>query len=364
MNDTTGNKSTTDAASAQDPAVETTPHTAPRHRHRTGKHGKGGTMGRLLFMLALFAGIGGGGYFLWTTQQTNQHLVGGDITALKQQIDNLEGQINQLGPKNEALTAEITTLQSQQQQLGESLDKLRQEALGNSRGWEPEEIASLLQIANDRLALEGDVAASLAALEAADRRLQKLKNPALLEVRRLLAGEIAALRATNNPDISGMALSLGALIEGVERLPFGDYHTTQETAPSQTGDDTGWRGVLSNLWGTLKSLVAIKHRDPADRVLLAPEERYFLKQNLRLNLEAARIALLRHDASIYQQTLRAAQEWITLYFDSEAPVTVSTLSELARLQGINIAPKLPDISSSLNALQTYLDQQRLKGTIP
>ncbi len=104
--------------------------------------------------------------------------------------------------------------------------------------------------------------------------------------------------------------------------------------------------------------MVIKRRGEADRALLAPDERYFLTQNLRLNLESARIALLRHDRQSYQQALRSAREWIALYFDDTAPAVEATLKELTRLQQIDIAPSLPDISGSLNALRSWLTRQK------
>ena len=67
---------------------------------------------------------------------------------------------------------------------------------------------------------------------------------------------------------------------------------------------------------------------------------------------------MRRDGQLYQNTLSDAQEWITKYFDQEDPAPAGALKELARLQQIDIAPKLPDISASLNALQTWLKQHQ------
>jgi uroporphyrin-3 C-methyltransferase len=321
------------------------------------EHGKGGRAGQMLFALAVVAAVGAGGYYLWHDIRATGQRVSADTEATRQRLDVLSRRTGKLEQQiTGSLAEDIKSLRNRQQALEDSIANLRGELTGDARVWDVEEIATLLQIANDRLHLEKEVAPSLAALEAADRHLQALKNPALLEVRRLLADEITALRATAKPDIDGMALSLDALIKGIDRLSIGNASLKQTGTPA-TVSDKGWRGVLNDLWEKLKSLVSIQHRGQATRPLLAPNERYFLRQNLRLDLEAARIALLRRDDQTYKQTLRSAQEWITLYFDNDSPATAGALQELAHLQQTEIAPSLPDISGSLNALQAWLAKQ-------
>ena len=322
------------------------------------KHGSGGRVWPSLFALLVLAAIGAGGYYSWHTLQSMTQQLSSDRETNRQQLEALQQRTDQLEQHvDTALTADIKALQGQQHALEDSMASLRSELTGDARVWDVEEVATLLQIANDRLHLEKEVAPSLAALQAADRHLQALKNPALLEVRRLLAEEITALRGTAHPDIEGMALSLNALIQGIDRLPIASAALQSASSPANA-PESGWRGVAHDLWEKLKSLVSIQHRGQADRPLLAPDQRYFLRQNLRLNLEAARIALLRRDSQTFQQMLSTAQEWISQYFDNDAPATAGTLQELAHLQQTDIAPSLPDISGSLNALRTWLNGQK------
>ena len=333
----------------------------PQPRPPGDKQGKGGRVWLTLFTLVVLAAIGAGGYYFWHALQTTRHQLSTDQAALSQQLEALSRRTDQLDQQvTTSVTDDIQALKTQQQTLEDSIVNLRSQQTGDSRIWDVEEIATLLQLANDRLHLEKAVAPSLAALQAADRHLQALKNPALLEVRRQLAEEITALRATPNPDISGMALSLDALIKGIDHLPIASTALQPQPSGSATATEQGWRGVVHDLWEKLKSLVSIQHHGQADRPLLAPDQRYFLRQNLRLNLEAARIALLRRDSQTYQQTLRSAQEWIALYFDNAAASTAGALQELAHLQQTDIAPSLPDISGSLNALQTWLADQQTR----
>jgi len=327
-------------------------------RGSTKKQGSGGQILLFLLVLAVLAGSGAGGLFLWNKLQTTRQELNTGVAALTQRLEQFEQQTNA------SLSTDIQAIKTQQQALEDAVADLRNQQKGDSRTWDIQEIATLLQIANDRLHLEKEVAPSLAALEAADRHLRALKNPGLLEIRRRLAEEISTLRAAPNPDISGMALSLDALIQGIDRLPIAGSSLQPQPSASSAVSETGWRGILHDLWEKLKSLVTIHHQGEAERPLLAPDERYFLRQNLRLELVSARIALLRRDGQTYQQTLRDAQDWITRYFDNNAPPTAGALQELAHLQQVDITPKLPDISGSLNALQTWLTEQLAQQTPP
>lgn len=372
-----GKSSAADAASEEKsgdgatPATDTSsaathkPVTGAAKEHPPAKQGRGGGIWLTLLILLLMAGSGAGGYFLWQTLQATQQRLDADSASLRQGLESLTARTDQIeqqasvGAQLEqqvnALPEDIAALKERQATLEEAFGKLRSE-VGDARTWTVEEIAALLQIANDRLQLEGNVAAGLAALQAADQHLLDMKNPALVDIRRLIAEEITALQTTANPDITGMALSLDALAKEVDRLPVASSATMQEAAPAAA--EKGWRGVLHDFWEKLKSLVVIKRRSEADRPLLAPDERYFLQQNLRLKLESARLAMLRRDGQLYRNSLGDARQWITKYFDQEAPATAGALKELARLQQIDIAPKLPDISASLNALQSWLKRHR------
>jgi len=336
----------------------------PQPRPAGRKQGKGGRVWLTLFTLVVLAVIGAGGYYFWYTLQVTRQQLSSDQATLSQQLEALGHRTDQLDQQvTTSLADDIQALKTQQQSLEDSIADLRSQQTGDTRIWDIEEIATLLQLANDRLHLENEVAPSLAALQAVDRHLQALKNPALLEVRRQLAEEITALRTTPDPDISGMALSLDALIKGIDHLPIASAALQQRPSGSATATEKGWRGIVHDLWLKLKSLVSIRHQGQADRPLLAPDQRYFLRQNLRLNLEAARIALLRRDSQTYRQTLQSAQEWIARYFDNDAAPTAGALQELAHLQQTDIAPALPDISGSLNALQSWLADQQTRREV-
>lgn len=283
----------------------------------------------------------------------------GDINN---RLDDLQSETEQSrvasaesGGRLSELSDSLARLGDQQQQLSQSLQALQTEVRKRGVPQAMIEAETLIRIANHRLLLERDITSALAALTAADQRLREVGGSSILDVRRQLTGEIDALKAVERVDTAGMALTLGNLIAGVDELPPASDVTGE--LPESPGEARGgdWREVLYNIWSELKSLVVIRESgEPATTPLLPPEQRYFLYQNLRLELQAARLALLRNDAQNYRASLERAQNWLQRYFYIEAPVTSGMLQTLSELQQANIDPPLPEISASLNALQEIM----------
>lgn len=105
----------------------------------------------------------------------------------------------------------------------------------------------------------------------------------------------------------------------------------------------------------------IRHKNDADAPLPTAERHDRLRENLRLTLEAAQLALLRRDNAVFHDSLRRAHDWLGRYFDTAHPAVQGALAELARMQAVDIAPALPNISASARALDEWQMQRRRGG---
>lgn len=358
----------TDAETAR--PVEESPAPAAEERH-LGTHqddrasSAPGAIRTLLLLILLIIVIGGG-YGLWlkidklnqrfdaTRNDWRTRLSSGEAInqaqdlALKRLDDNLRrelvDQLKGLGNRQDEL----------RQQLEEALFNLKAQLGREQKDWALAEVDYLLRIANRRLQLEGDTSTAIVALESADQRLAGHADPAYLPVREAIADELRSLKAVGQVDIDGLALELSALIREVDQLQFpgherviaGDGGTTSATGEGPVG----WRELPRAIWNDLKSLLVIRHDERDHKPLLAPEQSYFLRQNLQLKLESARLALLRGDSPLFRDTLADAANWISTYFDTEADSTREALATLSKLTRIDIAQEIPDISGSLRAL--------------
>ena len=187
-------------------------------------------------------------------------------------------------------------------------------------------------------------------------------DPSLLEVRKKITEDILTLRSLPEPDITGMALTLEELTRQVGDLPLGgvDIEATQVSAAAgeqQSGEHVlpeGWRAFFGRMWSELKTLVVVRRSESGDHgPLVLPEQQYFLVENLRLKLEAARLALLRGEYQVFHATLGSVQDWLDQYFDTESAAVTGAQETLQELMDTTLEPQLPDLSGSLKALRQW-----------
>ncbi len=347
----------------------------PRH-----KSGGGGAM-----FLALLA-IAGTAAGLWFGYQYSQKLIvsQGDLNNRLQAVESgLGGEGDRLAALEQGLAAipappppmDITPLQQQIAELQAEIQRLKTEKpepvrveLDQSR-LIGAEVEYLLRTANRRLRLEGDVTAALSALESADARLRDTGDPMWDGVREALASELMALRGVKTVDLAGLAHRISGMSQQVADLkPMAGpapQPAVEEKAPPVAKAPAEQERTLStladDLWQEARSLLVIRRHDGAAPMLLPPEQLYFLKQNLRLQLEAARLALLRQDGKGFRAGLENAEQWLQEFFSPNQEAVANLLSEIAGLKQVEIQPQLPDISASLRTLQAQLHGAKEKA---
>lgn len=256
----------------------------------------------------------------------------------------------QAGAKIALLEQKLEESRAQQ----ESLQTLYLELASNRDAWTISEAEQLIIIASQQLQLAGNVKPALLALQTADSRLQELDKPQIIQLRKIIGRDIQKLQALPSVDIVGMSLKLEALVDAADKLPLASIrHPRADTATKPDWDSNPWRRLAQEVWQDIGHMVRVEHMDHPETPLLAPEQSYFLRENLKLRLLAARIALLQHDEATYRVDLHTAELWIKRYFDPQDAVTKNALTTLQQLSSSSITIQLPDISESLNAVAKY-----------
>jgi uroporphyrin-3 C-methyltransferase len=118
-------------------------------------------------------------------------------------------------------------------------------------------------------------------------------------------------------------------------------------------DETVWQKLLREIWQEVKQLVRIENTGKAEIPLLPPNQEFFLRENLKLRLLSARLALLSRDEDSFRQELKTAQLWTARYFDGKSNEIMRMSDGLKKLAASNISIELPDISPSLQAVRNY-----------
>jgi uroporphyrin-III C-methyltransferase len=236
----------------------------------------------------------------------------------------------------------------------ESLQTLYLELANNRDEWAIAEVEQLLIIASQQLQLAGNVKSALIALQTADSRLQQINKPQVIQLRKVIGNDIQRLQVLPSVDIVGMSLRLDALADAADKLPLiGERHPRQNQPAMPDWNTSPWHHLTQEIWQDIKRLVRIERIDHPEVPLLGPEQSYFLRENLKLRLLAARIALLQHDESTYRNDLHTAEGWIRQHFAVQDFATQNALTILQQLSSSNISIQLPDISTSLNAVSKY-----------
>ena len=243
--------------------------------------------------------------------------------------------------------------ESQSQQI--ALEALYQDLSRNRDEWAFAEIEQTLLVASQQLQLAGNVRAALIALQAADTRLQHMNRPQLLALRKAISDDIARLKAAPFVDTVGLSVRIDTLISAVDKLPLA-AETRATAAPAGTAapapqEASAWSRFSREVWTDLKQMVRVQRIDNADVPLLAPAQAFFLRENLKLRLQTARIALLTRDQATFRSDLKAAREWLTRYFDARDKAVTSAAAAMGGLQTSDISIELPDLSATLTALR-------------
>lgn len=264
----------------------------------------------------------------------------GDIDAIRRDIDE---RIRLLS----SLPARMSTIES-------SVASLAGISAGARETFLLAEAEYYMQIANAQLQLANNPRLASLALSMADERVIQLSNPALTDVRRALADELAALAVMDKPDIEGAILTLASLARVVESLPLAsatesDDEAQEELDPDASAVDRAWASVKDAMSG----LVKVTPPEQAKLALLSPDAAYFLHSNIALQLQSARLALLRGEQAIFEQTLDDTSSLLSDYFDGDSAQVVSAQQTIAEIRNNVFTTAVPDISESLQLLRQF-----------
>jgi uroporphyrin-3 C-methyltransferase len=255
---------------------------------------------------------------------------------------------------------EARIAESQNQQI--ALEALYQELSRNRDEWAYAEIEQSILIANQQLQLAGNVKAALIALQTADARLQRMERPQLLSLRRAINRDIERLKALPYVDTLAISTRLDNMIAGVDSFPLAMDGRPPADAPVAADEKSSvWTRFWQEAWFDLKQLVRVQQLDQAEVPLLPPSQAFFLRENLKLRLISARLALLARDAASYKADLKAARDWLNRYYDTRNNNVAHAAAVLRNLHEADLSIQLPEISGTLEAARSLrLTRDRTK----
>ncbi len=259
--------------------------------------------------------------------------------------------VRELGGKLSLLESKYAEAQNQRA----ALETLYQEMSSSRDQTALAEVEQMLMIAGQQLQLSANVKAALIAMQQADARLQRQDRAALSGLRKSINQDIDTLRALPNIDIVGINLHIDGVIATVDSLPLLQESRPPEALPLSTmpSAEKSWQSFWQELWNEAKQLIRIENTKKTVFPLLSPTQTFFLKENLKIRLLSARLALLSHDEISYKRDLNTAKNWLESYFDIQNQETAQALAAIKKLAASPINIELPDISDSLDAVRNF-----------
>jgi uroporphyrin-3 C-methyltransferase len=284
------------------------------------------------------------------------------VTALSQLRQQLADQRADNRSGREQFNARLNQLQAQLEAQQQRLNEL---ASSDRSDWQLAEAEYLLQLANQRLLLGGDVKTALEQFAGADNILHNIDDSGLLPTRAALAKDIAALKAIDVVDTEGIYLTIDAIAEQAQELHLIAPVEMQEEAREPEAPNasltekfqTGLRAALKKL----SQLVQIRRRDEPYKPLLAPQYEAALQQNVKLAFEQAQAALLTGNQKLYEHSLGKARDWLLTYYTVDEHATQMVVQSVDELRAKKITFAIPDISESRRELKAYLNMRRAQA---
>jgi len=257
--------------------------------------------------------------------------------------------VRELGGKLSLVESRYAETQNQRA----ALEALYQEMSSSRDQTALAEVEQMLLIAGQQLQLSANVKAALIAMQQAESRLQR---PAFANLRKRIGHDIDKLRAVPSIDVPAINLRLDGVIGAVDKLALAqDTHIQQQQTAAVVADpeEGTWERFWRELWQETKHLVLIENTEREEMPLLSPTQAFFLRENLKLRLLSARMALLTRDDVSFRRDLKTAQDWLKRYFDVRSDAAAQALGTLQKLAASSIAIDMPDISGSLEAVRNY-----------
>ena len=261
------------------------------------------------------------------------------VEALEADFQVLEGDLNE---EIRSLRQQLADFQSQRPPANET----------TNTDWKVLEAEYLLGIANSKLQLEGDHVSAIELIENADAALVDSGNNSVIATRQSIAGDLARLRDLEPLDREGIYLRLGNLASEAENIKLlsslrenFENRRNADSVPLDIGSSPS--GFVDSTLSFLGSVFVWREWDETPEAMLGSDQDAYIKQNLQIILEQARLALLSADVQLYQRSLSDASDWLHRYAVTDSGIGQALSTELDELASMDIDPALPSLADSL-----------------
>ena len=336
----------------------------------------GSALSVLAILIAL--GLGGSGYYFGQQQVDEMQQ---KLTALQTQLQqkntaepvnlpSFEAEKSQLAKLAEfsqvasdqisALNQELAAKEQQLSALQQQVQRLTNQSKAEQpNDWLLTEADFLLNNALRKLVLDNDVDTSVSLLKVASETLSKVAMPQVATVRSAINADLKKLLSLNNVDQNAIMQELSQLANDVDELNVLNVNFDEDPNTDKLTDSLeDWKSnAEKSAVSFLNHFIRITPKKADNKALLAPNQDIYLRENIRLRLQIAILAVPRQQDDLYKQSLETVASWVRTYFDTSTEVAQNFLKKLDELAEQSIYVDVPTQLSSLNALDKLLNKQ-------
>jgi len=243
--------------------------------------------------------------------------------------------------------------------IGRVEDQMDRLLAVDRRAWLGQEAVFLTRLAGQRLLVARDVDAALALLEQADALLRDTGEPTFEGVRLAIARDRAALAAVPRVDQVGLYATLSGLIDQVDKLQL-EFEAPAAAAGVAVPPDAGWWAQAASGWhaamAKLSDHLIVRRRSDEIAQLMTPEWAALARQNIRMLIEQAQIAMLSANQPLFDRSLQRASGFVALFAEQDEERVTSIVQTLDALGGEMIAPELPELIETRSLLEGEVER--------
>lgn len=335
-----------------------------------------------VLVLVLAVALGGAAWYLYQHQQARQNEMAAQLQSGVDAAKQAASQVQALRAQADMDQARLQQVESQLEDAREQLDGLEQALqMLTANGGELallNDMDQLVEIAQQQLTLGGNVGNAIIALETAQARLARAALPVLAPLQQAVNGDLERLRAVPTNDTAQLKSKLDELSRLVSSAPLlvrdqgvvataDDSAVEQAYVPTEAPADADWwerawvstQNAAGQSWHLvrhdLRQLVSVRRIDDSNALLISADQAGQLRDNLRLRLMTAKLALMMHQNDIWRTELQAVQTLLQARYDQQTVDGKRALSLAAQLLDADIAVALPETLNSRQAVQSLRD---------
>lgn len=280
--------------------------------------------------------------------EVSKRLASGQTMAdeIRRNAEHNAERLQDTGNRLAIVENKLSEAQSQQ----EVLNGIYQDLAQDREDWLVAETEQTLMLAYQQLQLAGNIPAALAALQSLDQRLSEINGPKIIRLHAALAQDIASLKALPYVDSAQLAGRLDSLLQKIDVLPLQVDHVGKHTADAvvePTEQLSFAQRVGRSAWRALSQLIVVRRIDGQDPAVMGPENSFYVRENFKLRLGAARLTLLQKNTPLFQSDIAAAQAILERYFDRKDRDVIAAQQELNSLRSVQLQSEIVDLSRTI-----------------